>query len=437
MQQKFFKIVLLLVCCTAQVFPAASSNPVTNELRRIGREIRISDMEISDRQGVRDFAQGFREIRGDLANNVWLSVYFVPVADYEADQGPAPQPLGGRRASPPVPPRDQPSPSPRPLPMPAPKPAPAPYVPSPMPAPMPRPGSSTDVRPPAAPYLEIPATLRDVQRIWDSEFAKNDWSELSARALGHYVEDKFAELENLQSAYQLLYCRLCDICGSSDDDASKRAKTYVEMLQENMDAAMAYEIATEGVRFPSPKPRIPSPVGPRTPSPVSPVPKPRTPSPEPFPLVEEKADVIRYRQDPQTQLSDICNAFGAIGAVAQALQQAVSEVRGMQNLTEIVVAETAYRWCGTLGTITYMSFDELRDRCIDPLKNVLGFMNEGADCATACEMQFQNPLGDIRLSEAFGATTTRTRLPALRAVLKRISDQLTPAQRALMPRRSI
>lgn len=289
------------------------------------------------------------------------------------------------------------------------------------------------------PALEIPSNLRAVRKIWEHEFKKHDWSELATRALGHYGQDKFAELESLQNAYQLLFCRLSDFCELPETDAAKRAKTYVEMLQENMDPVMAYEVATEGVRFPSlaPKAPSPSPIGRHRPAPGSIKPKPRVQHAKPFAVIEERDDIIQYRQDTQFMLSEIGNNYRAISAVAQAVQQKVPQTRGMQNLTESVVAEAAYQSCGSLDNkIQYQSFDELRDTSIELLKKMWNeIIKKRKDCALVFDTEFESNLGSLRRSEAFGDSIHRSRLHALRAMLKRISDHLTAAQRALIPRR--
>lgn len=287
--------------------------------------------------------------------------------------------------------------------------------------------------------LEIPKSLHAVGKIWISEFKKHDWSELATRALGHYGNDKFAELESFQNAYQLLFCRLSDVCELPETDAAKRSKTYVEMLQEQMDPVMAYEVATEGVRFPSlaPKAPVPSPVGRHRPAPGSPKPKPRIQHAKRFAAIEERDDIIQYRQNTQFMLSQIAHNYRAISAVAQVVQQKVPQARGMQNLTESVVAEAAYQSCGSLDDkIQYQSFDELRDKSIELLKKVWNqIIRNNGDCASVFESQAESGLGNLRRQEAFGDSVHRARLHALRAMLKRISDHLTPAQRALIPGR--
>jgi hypothetical protein len=297
-----------------------------------------------------------------------------------------------------------------------------------------RPASEISKTAPQA--LEIPKNLRDVQRIWEHEFKKHDWSELATRAQGHYQQDKFAELESLQNAYQLLFCRLSDLCGLPEADAAKHAKTYVEMLQENIDSMMAYEVATEGVCFPSlvPKQPVASPIGRHRPGPGSSAPKPRIQFPKPYAAVEERDDIIQYRHNTQYMLSEIGNNYRAISAVAQAVQHRVPQVRGMQNLTESIVIEAAYQQCGSLDNkIAHLTFDELRDKSIELLKKVWNeIVKKKRDCASVFEVSCENNLGSLCRSEAFSDSEHRSRLHALRVVLKRISDHLTPVQRALI-----
>jgi hypothetical protein len=186
---------------------------------------------------------------------------------------------------------------------------------------------------------------------------------------------------------------------------------------------------------PSPIP-LPRPV-PSTPSVEIPAPQIASPTVISFAPIQERQDIVAYRTH-KSQLQDICDSGDCgpnVRAIANAVQQRVAGAQGMDNLTESIVAETAYAFGSAIDTSkrvwqvtpTGLDMNNLFDRSVTKVENALDLLNSSQDSfGDIMSALFQPPanglpdnkLADLVESEVgFGAVNT-ARLANVRRVLR-------------------
>lgn len=450
--------------------PAAPSTPDSRglvvELQRIGSDLEMDVIDSAAR--LKDFAQQYENIGGDLENYYWVTdVFFAKEAQQEipktapAVQTPSPAPSPAPKLSPI--PRSTPQNSSQPSSLSSspvrsyqPSPSPAPDIPSVI-------LSAQDSVQRDSLGFEIPQNTADITRIWEEDFRNNDWSQCAAEAFQSVPEqmDLNSVSESYRALYQLVYCRLREVYNIHADDAAARALRCANVVGTSKHAdrylVKEYNIAIRGLGLEqdtgrrsslAPKPRTPAQSPARSAASRAPSAKPSQSSASPsqpgfnpaavkgslrrtspvrfdqIPPVEENIQIIEYRQS--GNIPEYAERFQRlIYDLAQAVQNEYPAVRGQQNLTEAVVLETAFFLCGQQDNVRLMEFSELKDISIQNAGQVADYLSHGASCRVAMEIPFGqiNKLADADNSEAFNVATTRPRLFALNVMLQDMQDK--------------